>query len=107
MTKEQLQKKLIELQVECDEKKDHIKKLYACEHNPVYPGNIITDHYHTIKVEKIIMYDNPVPYMMYIGTELTKQGEPKKHQPVPPNPVFQYNIVSINGKPYKYEEDKE
>ncbi len=106
MTKEELQKKLIELQVECDEKKNHIRKLYACEHNPVYPGNIITDHYHTIKVEKIIMHGYPVPYMKYIGTELTKQGEPKKHQPVPPNPVFQCNIVSINGKPYKYEEEK-
>jgi hypothetical protein len=105
MTKEELQKKLIELQVECDEKKNHIRKLYACEHNPVYPGNIITDHYHTIKVENIIMHGHPVPYMKYIGTELTKQGEPKKRQPVPPNPVFQCDIVSINGKPYKYEED--
>ncbi len=75
MAKEELQKKLIELQVECDEKKNHIRKLYACEYNPVYPGNIITDHYHTIKVEKIIMHGHPVLYMKYIGTELTKQGE--------------------------------
>ena len=56
------------LQRECNEKQDHIRKLYACEHNPVYPGNIITDHYHTIKVEKISMYGHPVPYMKYIGT---------------------------------------
>ena len=53
------------------------------------------------KVEKIIMHGHSVSYMKYIGTELTKQGEPKKLQPVPPNPVFQCDIVSINGKPYK------
>jgi len=107
MTKEELQKKLIELQVECDEKKSQVKKLYAMERNPVEYGDIITDHYHTIKVERMSVYSYPVPYMKYIGTELTKQGEPKKRQPVPPNPVFQCDIVSINSKPYKYEEEKE
>jgi hypothetical protein len=103
MTKEEMQKQIMDLQRECNEKQNHIRRLYACEHNPVYPGNIITDHYHTIKVEKISMYGHPVPYMKYTGIELTKQGEPKKRQPIPPKPVFQCDIVSINGKPYKYE----
>jgi len=105
MTKEELQKKLIALQVECDEKKSQVKKLYAMEHNPVEFGDIVTDHYHTIKVERMSVYGYPVPCMKYQGTEMTKQGVPKKRQPIPDNPVFQNNIVSINGKPYKYKED--
>lgn len=104
MTKEEMQKQIIDLQRECDEKQDHIRRLYACEHNPVRRGDIITDNNHTIKVEKIYLCRTPVPYMRYTGIELTKNGEPKKRQPIPPDPVFQRYIVSINGKPYKYEE---
>lgn len=106
MTKEQLQENLIALQRECNDKQMELRKQYAIEHNPVKVGDIITDHYHTIKVKKISMYGrHPVPYMKYTGIELTKQGEPKKRQPIPPNPVFQCDVVSINGKPYKYTED--
>lgn len=108
MTKEELQEKWLALQRECNEKQMELRNQYANEHNPVKVDDIVTDHYHTIRVEKMEnMYDRYylVPYMVYHGTELTKQGEPKKRQPVPDNPVFQRNVVSINGKPYKYEED--
>lgn len=105
MTSEELQEKCMALQRECNDKQMELRKQYAIEHNPVKVGDIVTDHYHTIRVEKISMYGHPVPYMKYTGIELTKQGEPKKRQPIPPNPVFQCNIVSINGEPYKYVED--
>ena len=105
MTKEEMQQKCMELQRECNDKQAQVKKLYAMEHNPVEYGDIVTDHYHTIKVERMSVYGYPVPCMKYQGTELTKQGVPKKRQPVPDNPVFQSNMVSINGKPYKYVED--
>ena len=106
MTTNELQEKMMELQRECNEKQSMLLKQYAIEHNPVKVGDIVTDHYHTIRVENICIYGHPVPFMRYLGTELTKQGEPKKRQPVPENPVFQKYVKSINGKPYKYEEEK-
>lgn len=107
MTKKELQEKVMELQRECSEKLSVLRKQYAIEHNPVKVGDVITDYYHTIRVERMCIYGYSVPFMRYHGTELTKRGEPKKRQPVPDNPVFQDHVVSINGKPYKYEEDKE
>ena len=106
MTAKELQEKCMALQRECSDKQMELRKHYAIEHNPVKVGDIVTDHYHTIRVEKMSMYGYPLPYIKYTGIELTKQGEPKKRQPVPPNPVFQCNIVSINGKPYKYVEEE-
>ena len=106
MTAKELQEKCMALQRECNDKQMELRKQYANEHNPVKVGDIVTDHYHTIRVEKMSMYGYPLPYIKYTGIELTKQGEPKKRQPVLPNPVFQCNIVSINGKPYKYVEEE-
>lgn len=105
MTVEELQEKCMALQRECNDQQMELRKQYATEHNPVKVGDIVTDHYHTIRVEEMSMYGHPVPFMRYIGTELTKQGVPKKRQPVIPNPVFQYCVKSINGEPYKYKED--
>lgn len=105
MTAKELQEKCIALQQECDNKKMELRRQYAFEHNPVKVGDIVTDHYHTIRVEKMSFYGHPIPFMRYQGTELTKQGVPKKRQPVPCNPVFQNYVKSINGEPYKYEED--
>ncbi len=107
MTKKELSEKMMELQREYNEKQSVLREQYAIENNPVKVGDVVTDHYHTIRVEKMCIYGYLVPFMKYHGTELTKQGEPKKRQPVPDNPVFQSNVVSINGVPYKYEEDKE
>jgi hypothetical protein len=93
------------LQRECNDKQSELRKQYAIEHNPVKVGDIVTDHYHAIRVEKMSIYGHPIPFMRYQGTELTKQGVPKKRQPVPDNPAFQNHVKSINGEPYKYEED--
>ena len=93
------------LQRECNDKQFELRKQYAIEHNPVKVGDIVTDHYHTIRVERMSLYGSPIPYMRYSGTELTKQGVPKKRQPVPDNPAFQVYVESINGEPYKYKED--
>ncbi len=105
MTAKELQEKCMALRRECNDKQMELRNQYAIEHNPVKVGDIVTDHYHTIRVEKMSMYGHPVPYMVYHGTELTKQGVPKKRQPVPDNPAFQNNVESINGEPYKYVED--
>lgn len=105
MTAKELQEKCMALQRECNGKQMELRKQYAIEHNPVKVGDIVTDHYHTIRVEKMSVYGHPIPFMRYIGTELTKQGEPKKRQPVPDNPAYQNFVKSINGKPYNYEND--
>lgn len=106
MTAKELQEKCMALQCECDSKQNELRKQYAIEHNPVKVGDIVTDYYHTIRVEKMNIYGNPIPYMQYRGTELTKRGVPKKRQPVPDNPTLQIYVKSINGKPYKYVKDK-
>jgi len=93
------------LQRECNVKQMELRKQYAIEHNPVKVGDIVTDHYRTIRVEKMSAYGYPIPFMRYIGTELTKQGVPKKRQPVTYYPVAQHNVEIINGEPYKYEKD--
>ena len=94
------------LQRECNDKQMELRKQYAIEHNPVKVGDIVTDCFRTIRVEKMSIFGHPVPFMLYHGTELTKQGVPKKRQPVPDNPAFQSYIESINGEPYKYVEEK-
>jgi len=104
MTYPELRDKCIELQRDCTEKQNELRRQYAAEHNPVKVGDIITDHYHTIRVENMSMYGHPVPYVRYTGIELTKQGEPKKRQPIPRNPVYQCDIRTINGESYKWKE---
>ena len=106
MTAKELQEKCMALQRECNDKQMELRKQYAIEHNPVKVGDIVTDHYHTIRVERMSLYGSPIPYMRYGGTELTKQGVPKKRQPVPENPAYQVNVESINGEPYKYKKEE-
>ena len=105
MTYEELQERCVALQRACDEEQARLKKLYAMEHNPVEYGDIVTDHYHAVKVKRMSVYGHPKPFMVYKGTELTKRGVPKKRQPVPGNPVFQRDMILINGKPYRFEEE--
>ncbi len=101
MTSIELKEKCMALQRECNDKQNELRKQYAIEHNPVKVGDVVTDHYKTIRVEKMRMYGYPIPFMRYYGTKLTKQGVPMKRQPVQSDPVFQNFIKSINGEPYK------
>ena len=39
------------------------------------------------------------------GHVMTKQGEPKKRQPIPRNPVYQCDIRTINGESYQWKEE--
>lgn len=106
MTAKELQEKCMELQRECNDKQFELRKQYAIEHNPVKVGDIVTDHYHTIRVERMSLYGSPIPYMRYHGVELTKKGVPKKRQPVPDNPVLQTHLESINYILYKYKKEE-
>lgn len=103
MTPEELTKQCLELQKECNDKQMALRIQFAQEHNPVKVGDIVTDHYHTIRVENMSVYGHPIPYMRYTGIAMTKKGVPAKRQPCPREPVFQSNIEAINGQPYSYE----
>lgn len=83
----------------------NLRKKYAIEHNSIKVGDIITDHYHTIKVESMSAcvesyYTDFAPFMEYKGVELTKQGTPKKRQQ--DTTMYQINIKTINKKPYEH-----
>lgn len=104
MNKEEYLKAKKALEAEFEEKKKQLAKEFAYSNNPVKIGDIITDHYKTIRVEKLLWtynFGNP-PYMVYRGTRLNKNGQPAKRE-ADNNIVAQKNIKEINGKPYKYE----
>lgn len=105
MNKEEYLKAKKALEEECEIKKKHLARKFAYSNNPVKIGDIITDHYKTIRVEKFLCgYDfgSRFPCMYYRGTRLSKKGEPVKRD-ADDNRVSQTDIREINGKPYKYE----
>ena len=103
MELEELTQQCIAVQKECQDKQTALRIKFALEHNPVKEGDIVTDHYHTIRVEIMSVCGYPIPHMRYTGIAMTKKGVPAKRQPSPREPVFQGNIKTINGKPYTYE----
>lgn len=99
----ELKEKRRELYEKYEKENQELDKQYALENNPVKIGDIVTDHYHTIKVESMMQTTScEVPQMKYYGTELKKDGKPKKVQPRTKEPVFQRNIKKINGEPYSF-----
>lgn len=105
MTANELTKGLTDIQREANDKQNELREQFAKEHNTIKVGDIITDHYHTIKVERMNIYGYPVPFMRYYGAELTKKGEEKKRQPYPQRPILQTEVRIVNGKPYKFTSD--
>ena len=105
MTYEELSNKRLALYREYEKQKEQLETEYAQEHNPVKIGDIVTDHYHTIRVENMSVYGHPIPCMRYTGIAMTKKGVPAKRQPVPREPVFQEYMKTINGNIYQYEEE--
>ena len=105
MTVNELTEGLISIQREANNKQDELRKQFAKGHNTIKVGDIITDHYHTIKVERMNIYGHPVPFMRYYGIELTKKGDEKKRQPYPQRPMLQTEVRIVNGKPYRFTTD--
>jgi hypothetical protein len=105
MNKEEYLKAKKVLEEEFEEKKKKLALEFAYSNNPVKIGDVITDHYKTIRVEKLFWgynFGNPFSCMFYRGTRLNKKGEPMKRD-ADDNRVAQTYIREINGKPYKYE----
>lgn len=105
MNKEEYLKAKKALEAEFKEKKTQLAKEFAYSNNPVKIGDIITDHYKTIRVLKFLWgYDlgSQMPCMFYRGVRLTKKGEPAKRE-ADDSRVSQTAIREINGHTYKYE----
>ena len=105
MNKEEYLKANKALEEECEIKKKHLAREFAYSNNPVKIGDIITDHYKTIRVEKFFCGYNfgyKLPCMFYRGVRLTKKGEPAKRE-AGDSRVSQTDIREINGHTYKYE----
>ena len=103
MTKEELENKLAELSRKYEQDKYDTLKSYAEANCDIKVGDIITDHIHTIKVEKIgFHYGYNDPMMVFEGPDYKKDGTISKRQTN--TPVYQSNIKFINGKEYQYKE---
>lgn len=72
-------KKQLETQLQLDLNK--LRRECAEANNPYKIGDVISDHYHTIRIESMAEYGwGTLPYMLYRGVELKKDGTPTKRQ---------------------------
>lgn len=104
MTKKEYEEQLALLKEDYEKKKRELELAFAKSNNPVHLGcKVRTCNGDYLLVEKMVLY-RPLfepPYVRYIGTELKKDGTPKKNGAK--GYVFQINVTEIDGKPYKYE----
>lgn len=84
MTKEEFFAKMKELEDDFKIRKDSLAKEFAVSNSPYKVGDIIQDHLHIIKVEKIsgvrVYLNGKLPVCIYKGIQLTSKLKPKKHQ---------------------------
>lgn len=102
MTKTELKSRLSTIKRDALKAELKLIREYCFANNPVKVGDVITDHYHTIKVESISP-DISASYQgdyhcIYYGVELTKSGKPKVKNPS--NSLHGVNLIAINGVPY-------
>lgn len=79
----EFQTRFNQIEVEATKQKERLVKEYVDLHNPYKVGDIFTDHIGSIRIERIIYSYSPdsrypTPYFVYEGTELKKDGTPKK-----------------------------
>ena len=81
-TEEVLRTKLQDIEDRCEKEKRELLKKFADTHNTYSVGSVFTDHIGSIIVEKIYYnlfpYNGTIPKCVYYGTELKKDGTPKK-----------------------------
>lgn len=92
MNKEQYKLELEVLKKKYEKAKNDLAKKYALSNNPYKIGDIVTDHYHSVKIEKIGVYIgiSQVPECVFYGKDVNSKGIELKRQTG--NPVHQSNI---------------
>lgn len=81
MTKEEYLSELSLLRKRAKAKEYLLMEQYAMSNNPYRIGDVIQDHIGSIKIESIraeIEYISKLPACVYLGTEVKKDGSPKK-----------------------------
>ena len=94
MSKEEYKSLIENANKERSEKIKSINKQFALDNNTVKIGDIITDGYITLKVEKITTFKSAYdefPSCMYEGVKLKKDGTPYKNQEG--NTIFQSRVL--------------
>jgi len=87
---------LASIEAKFEIEKKTLAKEFAFANNPYKVGDIITDHNVTIKIDTIKWYmgrhwDNELPYCIYQGVALKKNGTPNKKGTI--DNIYQNNIV--------------
>lgn len=104
MTKEEFNRNKRAIEIKRDVEMKALIKEFATQNNPIKVGDIVTDHYHTIKVEHInytpYHCEGKYPECIYKGVLLKKDGTP--HKSIKYSDVYQSNVLFINKQPYKY-----
>lgn len=98
MNKQELEHKLKELQQEYELKQKEVMKQFCDANNPYKVGDKFTDHIGTIIIEKIHYSYTTITEMLscvYFGTELKKDGTPKKNNNK--RYAWQLNDVSVSA----------
>ena len=82
--------KLKGLELEFEQKKSKLIKEYVDANNPYKIGDKVTDHANSIIIEKIKYHIllTGIPCAVYYGSELKKDGTPKKNG----NKTYVYQI---------------
>jgi len=85
-----------QIEQEAKNKTSELRKRYVKETNRYKIGDIISDHYKTIKIECIsgvsTQMGSIIPFAIYKGVVLKKDGKPAKNQS--DNTIYATNIVS-------------
>lgn len=104
MTKEEFNRNKHAIEIKRDVEMKALIKEFATQNNPIKVGDIVTDHYHTIKVESIsyrsYQYGTNYPECVYVGVLVKKDGTPMKRTKY--SDAYQSNVLFINQQPYKY-----
>jgi len=79
MTKETLDKQLAQLLANYEQQKKELIKRYCIANNPYKVGDVFTDAYGSIKIEKI-RFSTISECCVYFGHEVKKDGTPKKRR---------------------------
>ena len=92
MTLQEYKDKLQEIKNETTKKEQTLAIEYAKANNPHKIGDIVTDHVGSVIVEKMnyTMTFNNIPCVVYVGSELNKDGTKKKKNSV--RNVYQNNL---------------
>ena len=98
MTPEKFKEEIERIDKWAARQKSKIKIRFAMETHTYKKGDVLTDHYHTIRVEKVISYYQAhyaeLPACVFEGVPLNKDGSVSKRGD---SRMYQENIVKVNG----------